>query len=115
MYGQIQTQGILTRPSLNLLLHGSDPRWWSVLQANDWASEYQREQETDPQGWAEEFSQSQGPKDWADEFGDQVAKGAFEGDESGWVDSYNQFLDESRGGETSTSNMCVCLRYIFFV
>jgi hypothetical protein len=87
---------------------GLTPTVGSFSQANDWASEYQREQETDPQGWAQEFSQSQGPKDWADEFGDQVAKGAFEGDESGWVDSYNQFLDENRGGEASTSNMCVC-------
>lgn len=91
-------------------------------QANDWASDFQREQQTDPQGWAGEFAQehpqgpkdwadefaqerAQGPKDWADEFGDQVAKGALDVDESGWVDSYNQFLDASRGGEASTSNM----------
>ncbi|GAQ79926.1 peroxin 5 [Klebsormidium nitens] len=76
-------------------------------QANDWASEFHREQQQDPQGWADEYAQeqAQGPKDWADEFGDQVAKGALDIDESGWVDSYNQFLDESRGGEASTSNM----------
>ncbi|XP_024394848.1 peroxisome biogenesis protein 5 isoform X2 [Physcomitrium patens] len=72
------------------------------FRGDTWANEFARgkpEPVTTNDAWVDEFSKL-GVKDWADEFGDQMARGALGDDVSSeWVDSYDQFVEESVRGE----------------
>lgn len=88
---------------LNLRTEGEPERWANEfagqhLQDGSWAQEFVRGQNNSMpthDQWAEEFQTGTG-RDWAEEFGDQTGN---MNDSSGWLDSYNKFVEDQLRGE----------------
>eukprot|EP00850_Spirogloea_muscicola_P017013 SM000142S00527 [mRNA] locus=s142:113038:117833:- [translate_table: standard] len=81
-----------------------------------WEDEFVQERQRGVEGWASEFQKQHQGQDWANEFGDRLAEGVLENDgpvDQGWLDSYNQFVEEQVQGEAGATPSASRWAYVF--